>query len=350
MCLPIPFENKALTPSPQGAHGALVRDDAWGIGHQTSFLLDVLCAVDTDYRSSFGWRQATVWGVEEPESGLHVDLEMLVAENLRLWCDNPRKRLQVLVTTHSPVIAMASHAGHLVKLSSGATDVEPMDVAALVREAGLTGITRWSQPLLSFPFNTVILVEGPIDAQALSYVASVAGRADLRFMALPDIDPAETGGGKDAITKYLSLHGALINNRPKESPLLVLLDWETSDQELRKARAAYGEDGDDRVLRADAAYCNGEVGRDFRGIERFYPTHVVEAAVQAGELAAARNAEGIWTVSKAELARAKWPLLVRLQEEASLEDLGGLPEVLSDVLEAAHGATAGFAQRRLRPT
>jgi hypothetical protein len=56
-------------------HGMAVQDEDWGAGHQAFFLYLILHLLDTNYGRFFGWRQATVWGVEEPESGLHRDLE-----------------------------------------------------------------------------------------------------------------------------------------------------------------------------------------------------------------------------------------------------------------------------------
>jgi len=333
----------------QGQHGTVVRDDAWGIGHQTSFLFDVLCAVDTDYRSSFGWRQATVWGVEEPESGLHYDLEILVAESLRTWCEDKRRRLQAILTTHSATFAMAAHAGHRVTLEEGETKLEPEDIPLLVQKAELGGVISWTQPLLAYPFNPIVLVEGPIDAKVLRHIAVLMGRADIRFIALPQLDPAEKGAGRDSIITYLSRHGALVANRPSSSPLLVLLDWDTSDADLDKARGAYGSRGSERVLRAETAYCDPKLGRDFRGIERFYPLGVIEDAILAGELAATRNREGVLTVSRVELRRAKSVLVERIKLIADISTLRGLGELFKDLTEALQLAITGRVQSRLRP-
>lgn len=54
-------------------------------------------------------------------------------------------------------------------------------------------------PILSFPWNPVVLVEGPIDSEALYHVASLAGFDSLRFLTLPGLDDSEKGAGKDSI-------------------------------------------------------------------------------------------------------------------------------------------------------
>jgi|SRR5271157_1569375 predicted ATP-dependent endonuclease of OLD family len=69
----------------RGNHGGSVRDAEWGAGHQAFFLYQVLRTLDTDYSRFFGWRQATIWAVEEPESALHRDLETGLASQFRLW-------------------------------------------------------------------------------------------------------------------------------------------------------------------------------------------------------------------------------------------------------------------------
>lgn len=119
----------------RGDHGGVVRDVSWGAGTQAFFLYQVLKAVDTTYTRSFGWRQAAIWGVEEPESGLHHDLETRLAEQFRLWTADLASKLQVLLTTHSPAFTMASECGHWVELPSGSTEVRRVDIPSLVRDA-----------------------------------------------------------------------------------------------------------------------------------------------------------------------------------------------------------------------
>src|SRR3546814_5309516 len=67
--------------------------------------------IDTDYSRQFGWRQATVWAVEEPESGLHHDLQTRLSKKLIEWTSDQGRRLQVFTTTHSPVVAMSADRG-----------------------------------------------------------------------------------------------------------------------------------------------------------------------------------------------------------------------------------------------
>jgi len=48
-------------------HGLPVEDVGWGSGHQSFFLFQMLHLLDTNYGRFFGWKQATVWGIEESD-------------------------------------------------------------------------------------------------------------------------------------------------------------------------------------------------------------------------------------------------------------------------------------------
>jgi hypothetical protein len=118
-----------------GPHGANVREEDWGAGHQAFFLYSILHTLDTMYGRFFGWRQATIWGVEEPESALHRDLETRLADRLRKWSIDDASRLQVIHTTHSPIFTMASDVGFWVEVSDKETAFKSTPIPELTRAA-----------------------------------------------------------------------------------------------------------------------------------------------------------------------------------------------------------------------
>jgi energy-coupling factor transporter ATP-binding protein EcfA2 len=315
-------------------NGGFVQDDNWGAGHQAFFLYQVLHALDTDYRRYFGWRQATIWAVEEPESALHRDLESRLAMLIRGWALDSANRLQVLMTTHSPVFAMAADGGDWIQLGARATEARSLTVTELVRAAETEGVSGWTQPLLSHPFSPVVLVEGPIDAAVMSHVAAISGREDIRFLSLPSLDEGEEGGGKDAIVAHLKRHSSLIPHRLPEAPLVVLFDWDVTDDELSKARRTYGTGANDRVLRMSVAHAVSELGPDWKGIERFYPLRVIHEADRADEISVAISPTRGTTVSPIELRRGKGALRRRVLEVNSPADFSALRNVLRDVANA----------------
>ena len=62
--------------------GIEVEDAAQGSGIQSLLMLETLYLIDRDYFQKFGWRQAAIWAVEEPESSLHTTLEAQIAAYL----------------------------------------------------------------------------------------------------------------------------------------------------------------------------------------------------------------------------------------------------------------------------
>jgi hypothetical protein len=317
-----------------GSLGNQIRDEEWGAGNQAFFLYQVLQAVDTNYSRSFGWRQAAIWGVEEPESGLHRDLESKLAAEFDAWTSDDQLKLQIIQTTHAPVFVMASDVGYWIEFGQAGTEVQTTSVATLVRDAETRGVTAWTHPILSFPFNPVVLVEGEIDSRILTHVASLAGLSNIRFVSLRGLDDGETGDGKDSIIAYLRRHASLLTNRPNHSPLLVQFDWDISNDELNRARGFYGVSGATGVARMNDGHCDPLLGKDFRGIERFYPVSVIKASAAANEIAIGEPVGRPISISSSELNAGKLRLMNRALALTELAEFGVLRAVLTD-LEAA---------------
>jgi hypothetical protein len=322
-----------------GPSGVPVSDEEWGSGHQAFFLYQLLHALDTNYGLFYGWRQATIWGLEEPESALHRDLETQLVERLREWTRDESNKIQIIHTTHSPIATMASDAGFWTELDGPRSSVAPMPIQNLARRAELKGVSGWIHPVLSFPWNPVVIVEGDIDLAVLGHAAEIGGFQHLRFLTLPKLDTSEHGGGKDALIGYLRRNQDLIGNRPSESPLIALFDWEVSPQDMRKARAAYGLYGDIHVIKMDPSAADPVMGRDFKGIERFYPPDTIREAHEAGELVLGvpRIAGRPYSISAAELQSAKSSLLDRFRAITEREQIKPLLSVLLQIERAVRG-------------
>lgn len=319
-----------------GLNGASVRDEDWGAGHQAFFLMNLLREIDTDYSRQFGWRQACVWAVEEPESGLHHDLQTRIAKLFLDWAADKNRRLQIFTTTHAPVIAMAADSGCLVELNDTTSSFTPSPVSRLVRLAEDRGVTTYLHPALAFPFNPVVVVEGQVDEQIMNHVAKLFGYGSIRFVTLPAMDDGESTG-IDAILGYLKRNSRIIRKRATEAPLICLVDWEVSNEQMAKLRSAYGSDGVNYIVRCNAEFANPLLGISFRGIERFYPEDVVRDAHEAGEIAVGfpSNQTASWSVSSEELSRAKLRLANRVMLKNNLESFFYLAKILRQVIVAS---------------
>ncbi len=128
-------------------------------------MFHVLKHVDTDYSRSFGWRQATIWAVEEPENSLHMNLQQDLALTLREWALDDTNRMQIFTTTHSEVFASVADAGFLIELEKGLTRARRRSVSDLVHQMATRGVSGLIHPVLCYPGGPVILIEGDIDQE-----------------------------------------------------------------------------------------------------------------------------------------------------------------------------------------
>ncbi len=320
----------------QGLNGASVRDEDWGAGHQSFFLLNVLREIDTDYSRQFGWKQACIWAVEEPESGLHHDLQTSLSRQLMEWASDAGRRLQIFTTTHSPVVAMSGDRGYWVDIDGTSSVLSPMNMPDLVRSAERHGVATYMHPVLTFPFNPVVLVEGFIDEQILNHVATILRTRILKFISLPNLD-CDEGSGVDTMISYIKKNSALIHKRPNEAPFIVLVDWDVSDQQLRKLEVAYGADSNRYVIRPPLSSSTDVLDKSFRGIEKFYPKAVIRAAHDVGDITVAFPSDSSkqWSVSKEEFDRSKTQLMHRVLKLQDPSLLGALPKLVKLAYEAS---------------
>lgn len=315
----------------KGPHGRSVQDQDWGAGHQSFFLYSVLHEIDTDYKNYFGWRQATVWAIEEPESALHRDLEISLAGQLREWCHRTDAKFQVIQTTHSPVFCMASDVGYHARVDSQATSVDSHKIFELVRLAEDTGISHWTPPALSSPWSPVVLCEGPNDVAVLTHVANICGVRSVHFTCLTTLDDSEKGDGKDSILKYVRDNNKLLANRPIDCPMIVLVDWEVTDSEIEKLKKAYGPNSHKFVLRANKNQANPVLSSDFRGLERFYPESVVREAAVAGECLIADVPPNPISISESQFSKVKGRLAKRVLAIHDKSKLGHLEMLVRNI-------------------
>jgi AAA domain, putative AbiEii toxin, Type IV TA system len=88
--------------------GVEFEDTVQGSGVQSLLMFRTLHLIDRDYFQKFGWRQAAIWALEEPESSLHTSLEANMAAFISQVAREPGNRLQVFATTHSDLVPQFS--------------------------------------------------------------------------------------------------------------------------------------------------------------------------------------------------------------------------------------------------
>jgi AAA ATPase domain len=245
-----------------------VQDTSLGSGVQSLLMFHVLHMIDQgQIAQGFGWRQATIWAVEEPESSLHRQLQFRLAALLRGYSIGEETRFQILMTTHNDVFTFGGTSGYLVTLSNDlATVCESRPLFDLAKEVESRQITTLPGSALQYPFDALVIVEGDCDARVLTHVAQMANVGGVKFLTPSQLDQSLTGDGLDNVRQLIQRHARAFPQRLSGHPLLVLVDWEVPQTQVNSMRAKYGDNGVTNVRGMDAAWADNLVGVTFKGM------------------------------------------------------------------------------------
>ncbi len=255
-------------------------DIVQGSGLQSYLMFETLYLIDKDYWQAFGWRQATVWGVEEAESSLHYTLEAQTALLLSRISQVANSRLQILATTHSEMMMQYCTLGYFVEKRDNKTNATSYASRELCQVCSDAGTSKWVHPLLHYPLDKILFVEGKYDydfiVEALRLMKSSDG---LRVLYLGKIEE-EMQGGTEA-PKYLINYKTVIRNRRQDAKIYYLVDWEAKGKlvELQKKMKGittfmYGA--------WNQLLANPKLGGQFPGIERFFSDRIIDEAKERG--------------------------------------------------------------------
>lgn len=306
-------------------------DTVQGSGIQSLLMLETLSLIDRDYFQKFGWKQAAIWAVEEPESSLHTSLEAKVAEYLAKIAIDRTGRLQTFCTTHSDVMLQSVDQSFFVTMSNGKSAVESCDKKTVLEKAARQGISRWTHPILHYPLNPVILVEGKYDHAFLDQALKIlAPQKNISVSYLELLQGGNITGGVDELLKYVKTNVNAIKTRYKEAPLIVLLDWDAATKE-REFKKLFVESDPYKVLAWPESAFNPKLSKSFRGIERHMSARIIDAA-DARISVLAKKSDGTKTVEKEDCGKLKEAVFAVLQEGVTLEDLVHVKSFLQDLL------------------
>jgi AAA ATPase domain len=297
-------------------------DSVQGSGVQSLLMYRTLHLIDRDYFQKFGWRQAALWALEEPESSLHASLEASMAAFTSQVARDPENRLQVLATTHSDLIAQYADKGYLVHLTDSGSEATGHDAAELLRLASKSGVSRWLHPILFHNLEPLLLVEGKFDWRLLGRALTLLGKESLvRISFLEQMADGGTTGGAEELRAYVKQHAATIRNRSRKAPVILLLDW---DYAGKKANFERGFQVDDpyAVLAWDVDKSNSRLAKSrFRGIEKFLPDRLIEKAIGQGAEILVRSDKKTWTLEPEKYDGVKRKLAEIVEQELTVDDL-----------------------------
>jgi hypothetical protein len=282
-----------------------------GSGMQSVLMFETLHLIDRDYFQHFGWKQAAIWAVEEPESSLNTALEARTAHLLSRIANEHGGRLQILAATHSDLVIQYGGRGYYVEKTSDGGKSEsqatPKDIKELLEHSSRFGVSRWVNPLLLFPLEAIILVEGKFDRDFLNecFVA-LRINGPPRIACLEDVKSDSSRGGVESLIAFVKGNADVIRARHSFAKVCLLLDWDSASK--ASTFTTTFKAGDPFLVTAwDLAKANPNtfLAENCKGIERFYPDSVVTAALAARPELFFTNNRGVTIVKKRETATVK---------------------------------------------
>lgn len=273
-----------------------------GSGAQSFMLLHLLDLADRTQRAGgFGWVQASIWAMEEPESFLHSGLRAQFSTDLRTYSQDDRR--QVFATTHQDEFVRVADDAWVTTKASDGTSVAKLPAREALIETTRTLITSYRHPLFAYPDVPIVIVEGDYDELYLrSALEALALRPRWRLIA-PDA-ALGTGTGGDALHQYLKWNPQALRSRPTTSPVVVVRDWEATDK--AKYDTVLAAHPYSTCLIAPATLANPELDESFVGIERYLPTDFITKVIPKSKLGRESGEPGArFTVKKASYFDAK---------------------------------------------
>ncbi len=263
-------------------YGFEIEDMMQGSGIQSLLMFNTLYLIDKDYFQKFGWKQAAIWGIEEPESSLHFGLEAQLGNFLSKITTEQNSRLQVIATTHSELIIQYSDRCYHIKKTDRGSQSETGDISEMLYKFSKVGVTGWQHPILKNPLKPLILVEGKRDVEFLKKVSEFPAYKTLnkaQICCLEDITLASPArnvtGGVDELVKYIKDNVKVIKNRSDKYPIIVLLDWDAKNKE-QEIKKYFQENDPIKVIIWNERDANPKLGKDFKGLERFMSDRIIK--------------------------------------------------------------------------
>ena len=244
-----------------------------GSGHQSLLAVCLLHLVDTEFASSFGWRQATIWAIEEPESFLHHELAHGVAQLMSDFVKQPR--FSAFMSTHSPSFMAYADGGSL--FSKTGVSLLPSG-PGLVAAATESGASPFVHPILAGSPKPLLVVEGRHDITHLKQAYARLGK--VCPFEIREVEDLATASGSSGLKKLAKEHRQTIGARPADSPVVLLFDHDESPAAVSDAAQRISRiHPRSTAIRLEPSWLNPDLdpaNASFAGIEALLGTDFVE--------------------------------------------------------------------------
>jgi predicted ATP-dependent endonuclease of OLD family len=309
--------------------GIEIEDTAQGSGIQSLLMFETLSLIDRDYFQKFGWKQAAVWAVEEPESSLHTSLEARIASYLAEIAQDSKSRLQIISTTHSDLMLQSADHTVFVSREKERSVFEVSDKKTVLAKAAMLGISRYTHPILADPLKPLVLVEGKFDHAFISRaIKLLAPKSSIQVSYLELLQEGKTGGIDDLI-KYLRANSNFIRARISEAPIIVVLDWDAKSKLRTFEKICI--DAPYKVLAWDESSFNPLLDKNFRGIERHLSDRIIDDADKKINVLGVKSG-GKKVVNNSDYGKFKQAVFDVINEGLFKEDLVYAETFISEII------------------
>jgi len=259
--------------------GIILNEKLQGNGMQSILLYSILFLIDRNYHRKFGWKIATIWAVEEPESFLHFDLENQLANYFSENTENDNERFQMFATTHSSVFPQYGDAHYLIEKKQEAlnnfwTECEKMNIHNYLYKLQELNISASINILSLYPMDRIIIVEGDRDEFIFSEILKSLNINKVRVFSIANLFNDKKKGGDTQIESLLSPNINIIKRRNEHNKIIFILDWDVEIKRINKMRKKIKEPN--IIIQLDFEKRTKLLDKSFRGMEAFYPIEYIQ--------------------------------------------------------------------------
>lgn len=268
--------------------GTVLNEQFQGNGIQSILLYSILYLIDRNFHRKFGWKIATIWAVEEPESFLHNDLENQLANYLANNTSNNDERFQLFCSTHSNVFPQYANSHYWVekeKDQNGAdwTIVNKMNIHPYLMKLIENKITDNVALLSFYPLDEIILVEGYIDEYIVETLIMKKLIRNVKVFSISRFLNQTERAGCEELENYIKANSNLLKNRTRQNRITIMLDWDRSEEAKKMSSLKKIVKEPNRFVLLDFSKRNKLLDKSFRGIEAFYPIEVIEQLIKTSK-------------------------------------------------------------------
>jgi AAA15 family ATPase/GTPase len=267
--------------------GTILSEKLQGQGIQNILLFAVLYLVDKNFHRKFGWKIATIWAVEEPEIFLHFDLENQLANYFNSISSKEGERFQILCTSHSNVFPQYADSHHMLKTiqtAKGPTErfwtksinYPPHDFLIKLTEEKIANCLSL---ITAYPHQKIILLEGPIDEYIFTQLIQREGIENTLAFSIQRFLSDKQLKGDSQLLAFLKANLHILKNRALNYGVYAIFDWESDKPPINSLSKNVSPPN--VIYQFDNNDANPLLDKSFHGIERYYPTNIIQMAMSS---------------------------------------------------------------------